>query len=209
MIVRRLLLLAALTAALVAPVDAQVRLDRPHTLGRYLSGYMTAVGITNDSLARLVPSLAKTQSARVTRLSAIRNGTQATADSVFVRIGKALDSLMRARLDTTAELKALELIRQVRARPVVVPPTPVVTVTVTDANNVMGIGFTAQLTATLRDAAGAILTGPAVTWTSSNPAVATVSATGLVTGRAAGSVTITASSGGRSGTAAVAVQPPR
>jgi len=61
---------------------------------------------------------------------------------------------------------------------------------------------------TLRDERGAALTGRAVAWSSSAPAVATVSDAGLVTGVAAGSVVITATSEGKSGTLALTVVPP-
>ncbi len=61
-------------------------------------------------------------------------------------------------------------------------------------------------TATTKDANGNVLTGRVITWASSNPALATVNASGLVTGVAAGGpVTITATSEGQSGTAAVTV----
>jgi trimeric autotransporter adhesin len=53
-----------------------------------------------------------------------------------------------------------------------------------------------QLTATVKDGRGALMLNAPVAWTSSNPAVATVSATGLVTAGADGVTTITASSGG-------------
>ncbi len=49
------------------------------------------------------------------------------------------------------------------------------------------------------------LTGRVVTWSSSNANIATVNGSGLVTGRAAGDVTITASSEGRSGSIALTV----
>ncbi len=49
------------------------------------------------------------------------------------------------------------------------------------------------------------MTGRTVTWASSNTAVATVSGAGLVTGKAAGSATITATSEGKSGTASATV----
>jgi alpha-tubulin suppressor-like RCC1 family protein/uncharacterized protein YjdB len=65
--------------------------------------------------------------------------------------------------------------------------------------------FTAQLTATPRDAGGAALNGRPVTWQSAAETVASVSTTGLVTGVAAGSTTITATSEGRSATATVVV----
>src|SRR5207245_3983187 len=50
-----------------------------------------------------------------------------------------------------------------------------------------------------------VLAGRAVAWPSSNPAIATVSASGLVAGVAAGAVTITATSEGQSGMASVTV----
>ena len=67
------------------------------------------------------------------------------------------------------------------------------------------MGATVQLTATLRDAAGNVLTGRAVAWSSSNTSTATVSGTGLVTGVAAGPATITATSETKSGAAVVTV----
>ncbi|HEX7050817.1 MAG TPA: Ig-like domain-containing protein [Longimicrobiales bacterium] len=70
---------------------------------------------------------------------------------------------------------------------------------------------TATLTATVRDMLGRTLTGGAVTWTSSDPAVATVAATDAttaeVTAVAPGTATITATDGTRSGTTTVVVGP--
>src|SRR5207245_6839261 len=66
-------------------------------------------------------------------------------------------------------------------------------------------GGTQQRSATPKDGNGAALTGRVVTWASGNTAVATVSASGLVTGVAAGSATITATSEGINGTSAITV----
>ena len=66
-------------------------------------------------------------------------------------------------------------------------------------------GNTKQLTATAYDASNNVLAGRTVLWTSSNAAVAKVSATGLVTGLTAGSVTITATVDGKSGTSTVTI----
>ena len=72
------------------------------------------------------------------------------------------------------------------------------------------VGGTQQLVATLKDASGNVLTGPSITWTSSNAGVATFGGNGLVTAIAPGSATLTAASGGKSGTATITVasQPP-
>jgi hypothetical protein len=56
--------------------------------------------------------------------------------------------------------------------------------------------------------AGTIVTGRTISWTSSNPSVATVSATGTVTTLLAGSATITATSEGKSGSALLTVTTP-
>src|SRR5437867_3384086 len=88
---------------------------------------------------------------------------------------------------------------------VTVAIVPVASVTVSPATAVVLVGATVQLTTTLKDAAGNVLSGRSVTWASGTPAVATVSSTGLVTGVAAGAATITATSEGQSGTAAVTV----
>ena len=88
---------------------------------------------------------------------------------------------------------------------------PVATVSVSPATASVPVGGTVQLSATPKDSLGRALTGLAVTWTRSNAGVASVSATGLVTGVGAGTATITATSGGKSGTATVTVtaqQPP-
>jgi uncharacterized protein YjdB len=88
------------------------------------------------------------------------------------------------------------------------PPVPVASITVSPATANIAIGQTQQLSATLRDANNNVLTGRIITWSSANNAAATVSASGLVTAQAAGSTTITAASGGVSGTASVTVPTP-
>lgn len=84
-------------------------------------------------------------------------------------------------------------------------PPAVASVEVTPATPSFYSGETVQLQATLRDAAGNILIGRVVTWSSNSDSTATVSTSGLVTGIAAGSATITATSEGRSGTAVMSV----
>lgn len=87
-------------------------------------------------------------------------------------------------------------------------PTPVAAVTVTPSDLSIVIGSTAQLRAHPRDAAGAQLFGRAVTWSSSNTTIATVSNAGVVSAHATGSVSITATSEGKTGTATVAATGP-
>ncbi|HSY84912.1 MAG TPA: Ig-like domain-containing protein [Gemmatimonadaceae bacterium] len=84
-------------------------------------------------------------------------------------------------------------------------PATVASVTVSPATASITAGKTVQLTATLKDSVGNVLGGRAVTWSSSNPTVATVSSNGVVTGVAAGAATISASSGSQQGSAQVTV----
>ena len=91
------------------------------------------------------------------------------------------------------------------------PPTPpdpprATSLTVTPATaQLTALGATVQLTAEVRDQSGNVMTGAAVTWSSSEAAVATVNGSGLVTAVANGTATITATAGAVSGTAMVTV----
>jgi uncharacterized protein YjdB len=84
-------------------------------------------------------------------------------------------------------------------------PPPVASVSVTPANPSVQVGGTVQLAAATRDANGALLTGRAISWTSSNTSIGAVSASGLVTGVAAGTAQITAISEGVTGTTVITV----
>lgn len=72
-------------------------------------------------------------------------------------------------------------------------------------SHLASLGATIQLTATVLDQRGQPMTNAAVTWASSDAAVAGVDGNGNVTAAANGTVTITATSGSASGTATVTV----
>ena len=74
-----------------------------------------------------------------------------------------------------------------------------------DIDNLLMLGESVQLTATLLDAEGNVLEGRQVDWSSSDESTATVTQDGLVTALARGEVTITASSEGRKGKAGMGV----
>ena len=88
---------------------------------------------------------------------------------------------------------------------VTVTQAPVATVAVNPPTLTTTVGQTTQMTASARDADGVVLTGRPVTWTNSDNTVASISAQGLLTAKAAGTTTVTATSEGKSGTAAVTV----
>ncbi|MBI4502574.1 MAG: Ig-like domain-containing protein [Gemmatimonadetes bacterium] len=88
------------------------------------------------------------------------------------------------------------------------PPPGPATVEVTPSSATFDQNTTFQFRATVRDAAGNALTGQTVAWSSANTGVATVDGTGLARGVSPGSTTVTATSGGKSGSATVTVQAP-
>ena len=88
---------------------------------------------------------------------------------------------------------------------VAVAAPPVGSVAVTPSSASVNVAFTTTLTATVRDANGAVMSGAAVTWSTDQPSVASVTQAGVVTGMSPGTATITATSGGKSGTATITV----
>jgi uncharacterized protein YjdB len=88
---------------------------------------------------------------------------------------------------------------------ITVTDATVASVTVSPQSATVAIGQARQFVASISDVAGTVLTGLTPTWSSSNQSTVTVSATGLVTGSAPGSATITATSEGKTGTSLVTV----
>lgn len=86
-------------------------------------------------------------------------------------------------------------------------PIAVASVAITPTTASVAVGATASLSAEARDAQGRVLSGRSIAWSSSASNIATVSSSGVVTGVAAGSATITATSEGRAATASVQVTP--
>ncbi|MDV2482467.1 PGF-pre-PGF domain-containing protein [Methanoculleus sp. Wushi-C6] len=78
-------------------------------------------------------------------------------------------------------------------------------ITVAPAAATLAVNDHQQFIATVLDQFGNELPGPAVTWTSSNGTVGTISTDGIFTALAAGTATVTASAGGVAGTATVSV----
>lgn len=86
-----------------------------------------------------------------------------------------------------------------------VKPVPVASVRVAPATGFVNVGRTLQLTVSLFDAAGNILTGRPVSWSSANTNTATVNSSGLVRGVKRGTTIITTTSEGKSSTATITV----
>ncbi|MEO7363482.1 MAG: Ig-like domain-containing protein, partial [Gemmatimonadaceae bacterium] len=90
---------------------------------------------------------------------------------------------------------------------VTVTLNPVATVSIAPSSDTLAVGTSRAMVATLRDASGTVVTGRGIAWSASDGQIATVSSTGVVTAFAAGTVTISAVSEGRVGSAKILVLP--
>ncbi len=88
------------------------------------------------------------------------------------------------------------------------PDSAVVSVDIAPDTATLELGETRQLTATLRDAAGRVVSRPGVFWSTSNEAAAIVSQGGLVAATGPGQTTITASYESRSDQSQITVLAP-
>ena len=95
----------------------------------------------------------------------------------------------------------------VQGKATVTVTAPVATVELSPTSATIIIGGTSQLTATLKDAGGNVLTGRTVAWSSDADLVASVDPSGLVTSKSVGTAKITATVEGKSATATITVTP--
>jgi uncharacterized protein YjdB len=85
------------------------------------------------------------------------------------------------------------------------PPPTVASVAVSLNASSLNVGHFTQATAVVKDAQGKVITGQTIAWSSSAPAVASVTAAGVVEALAAGNTSITATVAGKSGSASLVV----
>ncbi len=88
------------------------------------------------------------------------------------------------------------------------PPPTIATLTIEGAPAALAIGASAQLAVVARNAAGVTVANPAITWTSTAQAVATVNPSGRVTAVSAGATTLRASGDGRTAEVGLTVTAP-
>jgi uncharacterized protein YjdB len=158
------------------------------------SSFSVAAGATQALTVTLKDALNNTLTGRVITYSST-NTSVATVNSSGVVTGVAAGT---ATIIVTSEGK-------VGTSGATVTAVPVASVAVSPASFSIGAGATQVLVATPKDASNNPLTGRTVTWGSSDPTVATVSALGVVTGVAAGSATITATCETKAGTSAATI----
>ncbi len=142
-------------------------------------------------------------------------GSNSTLFTMSVELESATEQVvitLTLDVDTTVYYAGSQTVAVKKGATVVAPSIvmsyvgPIAAVSVTPANASVRPGDTLRVTAAALDLVGNPIAGQAVTFASSDTSVATVGPTGLVTGLISGNVTITATSGGQSGTAAVSVQ---
>ena len=179
------------------PVTTTSVIVAPSTLG------LTGVGVTGQLSATVTTSAGVAAAPTVTWTS--------SNPSIATVAGTGTTATVTSVAPGSAQITASSGGQSGSATVTVTPPVTVTAVTVAPATlSLTGLGVTGQLTATVTTSAG-VASAPTVTWTSSNPSIATVAGTGTtatVTSVAPGSAQITASAGGQSGVAAVTVVPP-
>jgi uncharacterized protein YjdB len=173
---------------------------------------VTAAGAANVSVSPSAPTIVVGGTTQLTATVTDVNGNPITSPNVTWSSSSPLvalvssTGLVSALLPGTSTITATSGTKSGTSA-VTVTLVPVASVTVSPPTLSLTLGGPpGQLTATVKDASGNVLTNRPVTWTSSDPLIASVDpTTGLVTAVAVGPATITATSGSVSGAAAVAV----
>ncbi|MDR0866677.1 MAG: Ig-like domain-containing protein [Candidatus Symbiothrix sp.] len=156
---------------------------------------MTSVGATQTLAATVTPSLAVTGATLTWASSNTAIATVNASTGVVTAVSSGTTNITASAGGITSAAKAVTVTIAVTG----------VTVSPTSAT-VIAAGATKTLTATVAPSTAAVKT---VSWKSSNTAVATVSASGVVTGVASGTatITVTTTSGSKTATSAITVLP--
>ena len=127
------------------------------------------------------------------------NGLATTWSSSDTNIAKiSTTGMLTARSEGSASVH-VEIGGKSADAPVGISKAPVASVSVSPSAPSVAVANTLQFTASTRDASGNVLSGRTISWSSSNTAVATISAAGVAGGVTVGTATITATSEGVSG----------
>jgi hypothetical protein len=207
---------ATVTGKSIGRADLLLRVDNKVaiTTVRVLSKPVASVFCSPSSI-----SLPTGQTAQLVATVYDVNGNAITGRSVnFGTTNANVATVSSSGLVTTTGAGSAEITVNAEGRKTTVPVT-VTGSSSTSAASVASVlvslgvpslvaGQSAQAYATLKDAGGTVLTGRAIVWTTSDPAVATVNATGVVSALKAGPVTITATAEGKSGNMSLVVAAP-
>ena len=170
-------------------IDVRPSIPKPITPGQTLTLAASVRGAAGEPMprARVTWSSSDSRIAVVDPTRGIVRGVSAGAARITAHVGDVVSTI-------TVAVSAPA-----------VDATAVAGVDVSDMPP-MTVGETTRLTATVRNALGATVSGTDIQWSSSNADIAAVAPNGLVTARAPGVATIRASAGGRTGDRAVTVR---
>jgi uncharacterized protein YjdB len=180
---------ATLGVTVSAPAIAAIMLA-PATVSGVPGNAMQLTATAQDASGNPISGAAMTWSSSSSATASVSSSGMVT----LVKQGTATVTVASGGKTATAA---------VTVNPAAAPAVASVSVSPTTAS--LTTGQSVQLTATADDASGNVITGAAVSWSSSSAGEATVSATGLVQALTAGTVIITATSGGHVATANVKV----
>ena len=207
---------AVVTGKTIGRADLLLRVDNKvgMTSVRVLSKPTASVFVSPSSLALPVG-----ETAQLTATTYDVNGNPITGRNInFSSTNSKVATVTSSGLVTTTGVGSAEISVNAEGRKTSVPVTVSASST-TSAASVASVrvslgvptlvaGQSAQAYATLKDAEGTVLTDRSIVWTTSDPTVASVDADGMVTAAKAGSVTITATSEGKSGNMALVIAAP-
>jgi len=175
--------------------------------------------VTKQATVNVYP--APTITSFVAAAASITAGTSTTLTAVFANgtgsvdnsVGPVTSSLPVTVSPTTTTTYTLTVTNAANASTTqtvtvtVIAAAALVSIAVTPSNSSIAMGGTQSFTATgtYSDSTTQPLTGTTVAWSSSTPGVATIDSTGLATGVALGRTSVTATSGGITGTTNLAV----
>jgi uncharacterized protein YjdB len=182
------------TVTVTAPAIASITIS-PASSNVTAGQVVNLTATVQDANGNVVTSSTVTWASDNVQVAAPSSTGTLTADATTSKSGSATITASVGGVNGTATIT--------------VDPGAVATVTVTAPSRNLKPGNTMQLTATALDSKGNAVPNQSFVWFSSNIAVATVSGTGVVTGKRSGTVTITASTsliGGTSGTFVINVK---
>src|SRR5665213_1128105 len=162
----------------------------PTSASLLVGGTATLTAVTKDAGGNVLAGRTVTWTSSVPSIASV-SATGASAIVTGVAAGNAT-------ITATSEGQSV-------GTPVTVALAPVATVTLTPNSASLVVGHTVTIVAVLKDANGTALSGRPIAWSSNTPGVATVDANGVVTAVTAGTATISATSEGKTATAAITV----